>query len=65
MLVRREHCLPCRCTPSRRTIYAISFVITLVISGGLLGLEPIQAQPGTDIDEKAATGDVHPGLYLR
>ena len=54
MLMRRESCLPYRCTASRRAVYAVLFVMAVAASGGLLGIAPIQAQTEDAVDVTAA-----------
>ena len=61
MLMRRENCLPYRCTPSRRAVYAVLFVMVVAVSGSLLGIAPIQAHAGKDIATDFETGTVEEG----
>jgi len=54
MLMRRESCLPYRCTASRRAIYAVLFLLVVAVSGGLLGIAPTQAQTEDEVNTTAA-----------
>jgi len=67
MLMRRQGSLPYRCTPLRRAMYAVSFVVVMVVSGGVVGVTPIEAQTekGTnrarlDLKAPAATETTEP-----